>query len=142
MQLGRAGRVVPGEEKYNEELQTLGRDERYKNRVVFKGSFPMAELKNIYPRYRLMINMASETIDKAMLEGMLFGVFPVTTKGNSIAIGLPVYPEDDQPETLAKFILEGAWRKFDREYLANIVREKHSLEALVRKMGSYIGPGI
>ena len=136
------GRVVPGEEKYNDELRALAREERYKNRVVFKGSFPMAELRNIYPQYRLMINMASDTIDKAMLEAMLYGVFPIATKETSIAIGLPVYPEDDRPESLARFIQGGAWRSYDRAYLANIVKEKHSLESLIRKMGSYIEPGI
>lgn len=136
------GRVVTGEEKYNEELRMLAEDERYRGRVFFKGSLPMSELKNIYPRYRLMINMALETIDKTMLECMLFGVYPITTKSNSVAIGLPAYPENDAPESIARFILEGTWRNYDRAYLERIVREKHSLPALIQKMNVYIVPGV
>jgi len=88
-----------------------------------------------------MVNMASETIDKTMCEGMLFGVYPVTTKGNSLAIGLPVYPENDEPETVARFIREGKWRIFNREYLADIVRKRHSLESIVSTMKNYIAAG-
>lgn len=88
-----------------------------------------------------MVNMASETIDKTMLEGMLFGVYPVTTAGNSRAIGLPEAPKDDSPEAVAVFIKSGVWQKYDQRFLSEIVREKHSLEALVGKMGGYIEKG-
>ena len=88
-----------------------------------------------------MVNMASETIDKTMCEAMLCGAYPVTTKGNSTAMGLPVYPENDEPETIAKFILEGKWRGYSREHLASIVKEHHSLESLIKKMGEYIRAG-
>jgi hypothetical protein len=101
----------------------------------------MSELQNIYPRYRIMLNMAKETIDKTMLEGMIYGVFPVTTPGNSKAIGLPVYPADETPEALAEFILEGRWKLSSNEQLKQIVAEKHSLSALIRKMGAYIRAG-
>jgi glycosyltransferase involved in cell wall biosynthesis len=126
---------------YYKELKDLVRELRLSERVRFAGPLPMHELKEVYPRYRVMVNMASETIDKTMLEAMLFGVYPVTTPGNSIAIGLPAYPEDDRPESIAAFIAEGKWRASDQSALEKIVREKHSLAALVRNMSSYISSG-
>jgi glycosyltransferase involved in cell wall biosynthesis len=129
------------EKDYAAELRVLIAEEKLASRVTMKGPLPMPELKAIYPQYRLMVNMASETIDKTMCEGMLFGVYPVTTKGNSLAIGLPVYPENDEPETVARFIREGKWRIFNREYLADIVRKRHSLESIVSTMKNYIAAG-
>ncbi len=129
------------EKDYYAELLDLVKEENLQHRVTFKGPVPMSELKNIYPKYRIMVNMASETIDKTMLESMLFGIFPVTTSGNSQAIGLPVFPQDDMPETLAHFIQKQTWKSYDTIYLQNIVKEKHSLSALVTKMGRYIKMG-
>lgn len=135
------GRVVPGEESYFEELKKMASAIPYAGRVTFMGSLPMSELKNIYPRYRIMLNLAKETIDKTMLEGMIYGLFPVTTPGNSKAIGLPVYPADETPEALAEFILKGRWKLTSSEQLKQIVAEKHSLSALIKKMGTYIRAG-
>ncbi len=129
------------EKDYYAELQELVKKHHLESRVTFAGPVPMHKLRDIYGKYRLMVNMAPETIDKTVLEGMVFGVYPITTKGNSLAVGLPAYPEDDRPETVAKFILEKKWQSYDRAYLNNIVQKKHSLEALVRNMAVYIGSG-
>ncbi len=129
------------EKDYYEELLSLVKKEGLENRITFKGPLPMEELKNIYPRYRVMLNMASETIDKTMLEAMLFGIYPITTRGNSIAIGLSVSPENNEPETLAKFILKEDWKMYDKNFLKEIVKHKHSLHSLIEKMGEYIKKG-
>jgi len=129
------------EKDYYAEIVELIKKEKLENRVKLMGPVPMAELKNIYHQFRIMINMASETIDKTMLEGMLFGVYPVTTAGNSRAIGLDDYPRNDEPETLATFILGKKWQEYSVESLQHIVEERHSLEALIRKMNKYIIAG-
>jgi len=129
------------EKDYYKELQELVKKLHLESRVRFMGPVPMEELKGVYFKHRIMVNMASETIDKTMLEGMLFGLFPVTTPGNSKAIGLPIYPKDETPEALAGFIKTGEWNKYDKHFLRNIVKEKHSLSALIRKMGEYIKKG-
>ncbi len=129
------------EKDYFAELKQLVKDNNLEARVNFAGPVPMAELKNIYGRYRLLVNMASETIDKTMLEAMLFGLYPVTTKGNSQAIGLPVYPADDEPETIAHFILDQTWAAYGQNELLAIIKDKHSLPALVKNMADYIRAG-
>lgn len=130
------------EKDYVKELHELVAKENLQSRVTFNGPVPMDELKRIYPQYRLMVNMASETIDKTMVEAMLFGIFPVTTPGNSKAIGLPAWPEGETPEELAEFILNGVWKAIGEDGLRNSVQEKHSLSALISKMNAYIAPGI
>lgn len=135
------GRIVPGEEAYYEELQNLASHEPYKGRVIFAGSVPMPQLKKIFPKHRLMINMAMETIDKVMLECMLYGVYPVTDSRNSKAIGLPVYPKGERPEDIAEFIKGRSWEPYGKAELGALVREKHGIEALVSKMLAYIEPG-
>ena len=135
------GRVVPGEEAYHQELQALANEEPYRGRVFLKGSLPMGSLKEVYPKHRLMVNMASETIDKTMLECMLFGAYPVTTPANSKAIGLPAYPAAETPEALATFIRGREWEQSSIQDLRRIVEERHSLGALIRKMSAYIRPG-
>lgn len=129
------------EKDYYQELQDLVKQHSLESRVTFTGPVPMHKLKDVYGKYHLMVNMAPETIDKTVLEGMVFGVYPVTTKGNSIAVGLPVYPENDEPLTVAKFILDKKWQGYNRDYLRGIVEKKHSLQALVRNMAEYINPG-
>ncbi len=129
------------EKDYYKELQDIVAKEGLQDRVSFKGPVPMDELKDIYPKYRLMINMASETIDKTMLEAMLFGIFPITTSGNTGAIGLNVHPRDDSSESIAEFILSKQWEKYNKDDLFNLVQEKHSLSALIRKMNKYIEYG-
>jgi len=129
------------EKDYYQELQALVAKLKLGSRVTFAGPLPMHRLKEVYGRYRLMVNMAPETIDKTTLEGMLFGVYPVTTKGNAEATGLPVYPGSDSSEEVARFILDKSWVQYDTPYLSNIVRRKHSLEALVKNMSLYIKAG-
>lgn len=129
------------EKDYYKELQDLVKKEGLESRVFFKGPVPMDELKNIYPQHRLMINMASETIDKTMLEAMVFGIYPITTKGNTEAIGLSEFPENDEPETIAQFILSKRWERYNKNDLLNLVKEKHSLPALIEKMNKYIKYG-
>lgn len=126
------------EKDYYQELLDLVKKEKLDKRVKFAGAVPMEELKNVYPRYGTMINMASETIDKTMLEGMMHGLYVVTTKENSKAIGLPKWPEDDQPKTLANFILNNDFSKYSFDYLRNIIINNHSLEALIKKINKYI----
>lgn len=129
------------EKDYRSELNDLVRKEGLDKRVFFKGPVPMSQLKDIYPLYRIMVNMASETIDKTMLEGMIFGLYPVTTPGNSAAIGLPACPKGEKPEDIADFITSNKWKDYDAVQLRNIVEEKHSLRALIGKMLKYINNG-
>ncbi|MBI4268466.1 glycosyltransferase family 4 protein, partial [Candidatus Uhrbacteria bacterium] len=119
------------EKDYVQELLELVTAERLEHRVTFKGPLPMHQLKEVYAQHRVMVNMASETIDKTMLEGMLFGVYPITTKTNSEAIGLPASIGRDDPKEIAKFILSEKWKPYDSVYLANIVKDRHSLSSLV-----------
>jgi len=130
------------EKDYYAELQDLVKDLHLEKRVTFIGPVPMEALKQVYGKHRLMVNMASETIDKTMLECMLFGLYPVTTPGNSEAIGLPVYPKGETPEAIAKFITEKAWDEYNRDYLQQLVKDKHSLPALISKMGEFIKKGM
>ena len=127
---------------YYKELQEMVKVLKLEDRVTFHGPVPMWRLKDIYPKHHIMINMASETIDKTMVEAMLFGVYPVTTRGNSQAIGLPVYPEGETAEDIANFILADSWKTYGGDTLAAIVRERHSLTALVGRMGEYIKEGV
>lgn len=131
----------PIDPAYFRELEALVHDLHLESRVTFNGPVPMAELRNIYPTYRLMLNLASETIDKTMLEGMLFGVYPVTTPQNLEAIGLHVRPANDSPEELARFIKSGEWQRVGVDTLRRIVEERHSLDALMQKMSTYIKNG-
>lgn len=131
----------PIDSEYFKELKMLIEKEGLIKRVQFMGPVPMYELRSVYSKYRLMVNMASETIDKTMLEGMVYGIFPVTTKGNSEAIGLDMYPESDSPKDLAEFILSENWMEYDKERLLDLVQKKHSLPALVGKMGDFIKDG-
>ncbi len=129
------------EKEYVEELKALVAKESLESRVKFMGPVPMHQLKQVYPKHRLMVNMASETIDKTMVEAMLFGIYPITTKGNSNAIGLPVSIQNDDPKEMADFILAEKWKDYDIEYLRDIIKAKHSLPALIANMNKYIKPG-
>lgn len=129
------------EKDYYAELVVLIKKEGLEERVIFKGPVPMGDLKNVYPLYRIMVNMARETIDKTMLEGMIFGIYPVTTPRNSKAIGLPLSPGSENPEDIAKFILSGLWSQYKTEQLKSIVKEKHSLKFLITRMSKLITEG-
>jgi glycosyltransferase involved in cell wall biosynthesis len=131
----------PIDREYFEELQNLVTELKLKDRVTFAGPLPMPELRAIYPQYRIMINMASETIDKTMLEAMCNGVFPVTTPDNSQAIGLLDAPAKDATEEVASFVLKAEIERYTDEQLLAIVRDRHSLTQLVAKMAEYIKIG-
>ena len=131
----------PIDTEYYQELTDLVIHLQLSERVIFKGPLPMPELRAEYPKYRIMINMASETIDKTMLEAMCNGVFPVTTAENARAIGLQTAPASDLPSDVATFILEGRATVSTVSELEKIVEEKHSLKSLVITMGTYIKKG-
>jgi glycosyltransferase involved in cell wall biosynthesis len=131
----------PIDSGYFEELQNLVSELKLQDRVAFLGPLPMPELRAIYPRYKIMINMASETIDKTMLEAMCNGVFPITTSSNAAAIGLTIAPAKETPEALASFILSQETTKYTSEHTLRIVEEKHGLARLVTEMSSYIKNG-
>ncbi len=127
---------------YYQELQSLLKTHNLQGRVCFKGPVPMSQLKQVYRQHRLLLNMASETIDKTMLEAMLFGLYTVTTKSNSESIGLPFAPIEDTPEAVASFILEKKWNVIHTNDLQKIVKERHSAQKLIHNMSKYIFPGM
>lgn len=126
------GRAIDPE--YFSELQDLVTKLNVNDRVTFHGPLPMPKLRAVYPEHRIMINMASETIDKTMIEAMCSGVYPVTTPSNSEAIGLPEYPLADDPSSIAEFIKLQSPLKHSQTELVRIVQNKHSLSNLVRRM--------
>ena len=127
---------------YYEELQKLVVDHNLGSRVTFAGPLPMPQLRSVYPQHKIMINMASETIDKTMLEAMCNGVFPVTTSGNAAAIGLFKAPKDETPQALANFILNGEAVTLTQDEMVKIVTDHHGLATLISKMAEYIKKGI
>ncbi len=131
------------EPDYAKELRMLVERLELSDRVTFRGSVAARELPAIYARHWLILNMASETIDKTMLEALTCGCYPVTTHGNAQAIGLPAAPAHDTPEAMHEFVM----RYFDRlplseEEMYRVVAERHSLEELMMKMDTYVRPGI
>ncbi len=139
--------------KYYEELQELINSLELTGRVKFMGPVTMSELRNIYPRYRVLVNMVPDTIDKTVLEAMYCGVQPLITKGHAEAIGLKRNDcgveygvMQDRPEVLAEYIDKNMNRlvvsyNFQRQCLRQIVEEKHSLAKLVQTMGKFIRAG-
>jgi glycosyltransferase involved in cell wall biosynthesis len=130
------------EKDYVKELHDLVKKESLQERVKFVGPVTMEKLKDVYKKHRLMVNMASETIDKTTLEAMLFGNYPITTKGNSKAIGLPQSIQNDDPKEIAEFIVSGKWKQYDAIQLQDIVKKNHSLPSLIQKMNKYISEGV
>lgn len=126
----------PIDAKYYSELKKIITDNKLSNRVTFHGPVPMPELRQKYPHHKLMINMASETIDKTMLEAMCNGVFPVTTSANMSAINLNYFLSNETSESIAEFILSSNLP--NQNYLLDVVKNKHSLKKLVKKMGNII----
>ena len=98
----------------------------------------MNTLPEIYSSHKLILNMASETIDKTMLESMTCGCYPVTTHANSEAIGISESPGSDTPEAVSKFVQE--FQGVDADELYRVVAENHGLEGLIEKMDKYIKP--
>lgn len=133
---------IDAEPKYAAEMRALSAELGLTNRVTFKGSAPATELPHIYVAHRLILNMASETIDKTMLEAMTCGCYPVTTAGNAKAVGIPAAPAADTPEAVAVFIRTYAHKPpLTAGEMYHVVEERHSLASLVEKMDSYIRTG-
>ncbi len=134
---------IEAEPEYVIELQQLMRSLGLEKRVTFHGTTPMHTLPALYQTHRLILNMASETIDKTMLEAMTCGCYPVTTERNAQAIGLPAAPTADTPEQLAVFIQFYATQDLPAtpDELYEIVRSKHSLDGIVERMDRYVHPG-
>ncbi len=133
---------IEAEKDYVLELKNLVQELGLHSRVTFHGSIPMGKLPEIYCSRRLILNMASETIDKTMLEAMTCGCYPVTTKANAKAIGIPVALDADSPETIADFVrLYAVNAPIDAEEMYRTVERGHSLEGLIVKMDAYMREG-
>lgn len=135
---------IEAEPDYVAEMKALSTQLGLDDRVTFKGTTLMKTLPGIYAAHRLILNMASETIDKTMLEAMTCGCYPVTTARNADAIGLPEggAVAEDTPEALAAFITAHADRPpLDSDAMYRIVESRHSLASLLDQMDSYIRPG-
>lgn len=133
---------IEAETDYAAELRALVDTLKLAHRVTFHGTMPMEALPQVYAQYRLVLNMASETIDKTMLEAMTCGCYPVTTAANAKAIGIPAAPEADTPEAIAAFVqryAQAAPLSVDDMY--RIVSQRHSLHGLIAKMDGYMRKG-
>jgi glycosyltransferase involved in cell wall biosynthesis len=133
---------IEAEADYAAELKKLVSDVGLTERVTFHGTIPMAKLSGIYTAYRLIVNMASETIDKTMLEAMTCGCYPITTAANAKAIGLTAAPTDDTPKAIADFVRQYAVNSpMTADEMYSTVERGHSLSGLINKMDAYIRGG-
>jgi len=133
---------IEAEPQYVKELHALVQELYLSERITFHGTKPAKELAELYQLHHLILNMASETIDKTMLEAMTCGCYPVTTKANALAIGIPQAPAKDTPEAIKDFILQHCKNPpITGDQMYHIVQEGHSLEGLMKKMDSYIRSG-
>jgi glycosyltransferase involved in cell wall biosynthesis len=133
---------IEAEQDYVAELHALVQKLHLQSRVRFHGTVPMQKLHAIYPTYRLILNMASETIDKTMLEAMTCGCYPVTTAANARAIGIPAAPVQDTSAAIAAFVREHIDRlPLTADGMFAVVERSHSLAGLAKKMAEYIRPG-
>ncbi len=134
---------IEAEPAYVQELKNLIADLDLSDRIHFHGTAAAHLLPDLYASHRLILNMASETIDKTMLEAMTCGCYPVTTARNAAAIGIPSAPEADTPEAVAAFIARyKGHTPIDADTMYGIVAERHSLTSLIEKMDAYIRPGL
>lgn len=134
---------IEAEPNYVAEMHALVRELGLADRVTFRGSTPAKDLPGIYADHRLILNMASETIDKTMLEAMTCGCYPVTTARNAHAAGIPAAPSEDTPEAIARFIEQHTdHAPISADEMYRIVSERHSLKSLIEKMDRYIQNGI
>lgn len=133
---------IEAEPGYVVELRNIVDELRLSSRITFHGTIPMQALPEIYVRHRLILNMASETIDKTMLEAMTCGCYPVTTAANAQAIGLALAPSAETPEAVAEFVTTYSEKApVDADELYRIVMEHHGLQGLVARMGEYMRRG-
>ncbi len=133
---------IEAEQGYTAEMKALVEQLKLSPRVTFHGSIPMTQLAETYIRHRLILNMASETIDKTMLEAMTCGCYPVTTAANAEAIGIPKAPADDTPQAVAAFIQANTDQvPVSADELYRIVQEGHSLVGLIDQMDAFISKG-
>ena len=133
---------IEAEPDYVDELRELVKALNLGHRVIFHGTVPMNRLSEIYTKHRLILNMASETIDKTMLEAMTCGCYPVTTNANAMAIGIPAAPAEDTPEAIAAFVQKYADQApLSATQMYSVVNEGHSLHGLIAKMDSYMHKG-
>ncbi len=134
------GQVVDPE--YFAELQSLVGTLKLAQRVQFAGSAPMQQLARIYTEHRFILNFASETIDKTMLEAMTCGCYPVTTAANAQAIGLPAAPTAENRQSIADFVLMHTMAPpVPAHNLYTTVVAKHSLAGIVARMNTYMAAG-
>jgi glycosyltransferase involved in cell wall biosynthesis len=133
---------IEAEKDYVSEMRALVEKLQLQQRVRFHGTVPLKDLPALYCSHRLILNMASETIDKTMLEALTCGCYPMTTKRNAVAIGIPEAPEEDTPQAIADFIQKHSARApLSADDMYRVVAERHSLAALVEKMDAFIRPG-
>ncbi len=134
---------IEAEAGYVAELRALVSELHLESRVTFRGTIPMQKLPQIYCRHRLILNMATETIDKTMLEAMTCGCYPVTTAANARAIGISVSPASDAPEAIVDFVRQYAEKiPMNVDEMLRIVESGHSLKGLIAKMDDAIRKGI
>ncbi len=133
---------IEAEAEYVAEMKALTKELKIESRVTFRGTTPMNTLPEIYAKHRLILNMASETIDKTMLEAMTCGCYPVTTAANALAIGIQSSPASDTPEAIANFVRQFADKApIDEQQMYRTVEHGHSLTGLIAKMDAYIREG-
>lgn len=136
---------IAAEPDYAEEMERLSVDLGLSSRVTFIGTVAKDQLPSIYAAHRLILNMASETIDKTMLEAMTCGCYPVTTRRNAEAIGLPVVsptyaPAGERPEDIAAFIQ--SFHLVDTDALFRLVDQRHNLQRLITLLDRFIRIGM
>lgn len=124
---------------YEREIRELASSPALQGRITFMGSRPMPELRQVYPRYRVLVNMVPDTIDKTVLEGMYCGLTPVITPGHAKAIGYPSAPVSEDPKEIAAYIKN--MTLVPRQDLRSLVEERHSLPRLIERLAEYIRPG-
>lgn len=132
---------IEAEKDYVQELKDRAQKLGLQDRVTFKGTVPMTSLPSIYQSHHLILNMATETIDKTMLEAMTCGCYPAVTKRNAEAIGISEAPEET-PDGIAQFVERYHDRgPLDASAMYRVIETKHSLANLIAQMGSFIMPG-
>lgn len=132
---------IDAEPDYANEMRALKTKLGLDDRVRFNGTIPLTEVPNKFSSSKFLLNMASETIDKTMVEAMTCGCYPVTTKGNAEAIGIPFAPADTA-ESIAEFVQTWAEKEvLPADQMFSIVEDHHSLKRLVAKMDEYIANG-